>query len=93
MRAGSLFPEWQEQHAQDVILPKRILVMHAMNGKAEGKFCKTCKHLMRFKQSARWMKCSKSKITGGAGTDWKASFPACGLHDEVSGNDSNTRSS
>lgn len=83
MTKTTLFPEWQEQHAEEIALPRRIQAMRAMYGKTEGKTCKTCAHLVRYRQSATWMKCKRSKITGGAGTDWKASFPACGLFEEV----------
>ena len=79
----TLFPEWVEEHKKEFLLPRRIVVMHSMYGKADDRTCKTCKHLRRYKQSARWMKCLKAKITGGSATDWKAGFPACGLYEEV----------
>lgn len=80
----SLFREWQEQQRQKPYadLPLRIREMLAVYGETPGKTCKTCLLLKHYHQGARWMKCSKSKQTGGAGTDWRAGWPACGLYQE-----------
>ena len=40
-----------------------------------GKTCKLCKHLLRFRQGTYWFKCDLSKMTNGAGTDWRAGWP------------------
>ena len=81
---GTLFPEWLEAHKEEHALPFRIQQMLNIHGRMPGKTCKTCAHLQRYKQSARWMKCDLTKITGGTGTDWKASWPACGKYEEES---------
>lgn len=79
----SLFPEWQEAHKNDEkLLPRRINEMHALHGKLPGKKCKGCKHLERWSYSRDYIKCSKSKMTHGAGTDWRTGWPACGLYEE-----------
>lgn len=77
---GSLFPDWQAQHANDApALPKRIRDMHAVNGLTAGQTCGGCVHLVTLKRASTWHKCDQSRITGGAGTDWRKGWPACGL--------------
>jgi hypothetical protein len=75
--------EWLSEVEIKPVLPERIREMLKVYGTKEGKTCKTCKYLLRYYQSARWMKCKKSYITGGNGTDWKAGWPACGKHEEI----------
>lgn len=82
----TLFPEWQKQHEGEKALNKNIRAMQARYGPGpEGVTCKNCVHLRRFRQGARWMKCGLSRITGGAGTDWRAGWPACGRYEEANG--------
>lgn len=59
--------------------------MYVLHGKTPGKTCRGCKHLLRFKQGAKWFKCSLSKMTSSAATDWRASWPACGKYAEKEG--------
>jgi hypothetical protein len=75
----SLFPEWQAAHAVEAALPLRIRQMWQMYSKDEAHKCGQCVFLERYKQGGHWMKCGKSKQTGGTGTDWRSSWPACGL--------------
>ncbi len=63
-------------------LPKRLLDMHRLYGRAEGKLCKTCRWLGGHAHDRVWHKCTKSRVTNGAGTDWRLRWPACGLHEE-----------
>lgn len=45
----------------------------------DGETCKTCRHIYRNKMAKTYLKCSlmREHWTGGAGTDIKASAPAC----------------
>lgn len=81
---GGLFPEW---YAARVAvpgavagLPQRIQTMHKMYGAAEGKqFCSGCEFFIRHKPSkTSYFKCTLTEMTHGAGTDWRANWPACG---------------
>lgn len=79
----TLFPEWQEKQKRERVLPVRIRAMYSVYGRdLAGRCCSDCRFFLRFKQSARWSKCAKSKITGGAATDWRARWPACGLFED-----------
>lgn len=62
-------------------LPQRIQLMHRLHGKLEGKRCKTCKHFKVKRYARQYFKCAKSKITGGAATDWRKNWPACGKYE------------
>lgn len=77
--AASLFPEWVEAHAAELALPRRIRDMHRVHGLTAGQTCGDCVHLVTLKRANTWFKCEKSRITGGAGTDWRKRWPACGL--------------
>ncbi len=48
-----------------------------------GRTCRFCKHLKRYRQSTRWMKCDLRKNTHGAATDHKAKWPACGKYERA----------
>jgi hypothetical protein len=62
-------------------LPKRIQLMYARNGRVDGK-CKDCIFLRRLGGYAgTYFKCSQSKLTHGAATDWRAGWDACGLYE------------
>ena len=79
----SLFPEWVEDHKDDEkLLPKRIRAMHGLYGKTDGKTCKACIHLLRFRQGTYWHKCNLSKMTKSTASDWRAGWPACGKYEE-----------
>jgi hypothetical protein len=55
-----------------------ILTMHRMYGTSQPNTCQGCASFQRFQQGARWFKCALVDSTGGAGTDWRANWPACG---------------
>lgn len=74
----TLFPEWQEQHKDEVKFPLRLTEMHRLYGKLDGEKCKNCVHLARYRMGGSWMKCNLSKQTNSSATDWKAGWPACG---------------
>ena len=60
------------------VLPDRIETMHKVFGKNDGNKCGDCIYFVRYKQGSRWSKCSLTVQTGGTGTDWRATWPACG---------------
>ncbi len=62
--------------------PARILQLWAVYGIHGEACCKTCRHLFCHGHTRNYYKCRKSKITRGAGTDWRVSWPACGLYEE-----------
>lgn len=80
--------EWEEwlkktlEENPDLKLPLRMRVMHKMFGKTDGKRCHECKFFMRIQYAGTYFKCSRSRISGGAATDWRARWPACGLFEE-----------
>lgn len=62
--------------------PRRILDMWRLYGKNPNVHCKTCQHFLRILYHNRtYFKCEKSKLSHGAGTDWRAGWAACGLHE------------
>lgn len=78
----TLYDEWQAAHRPGR-LPEPIREMYAAHGRAPGKHCQTCRHLVRLSNGKRrrWLKCRKYPYTDRtASTDWKAGFLACGLH-------------
>jgi len=66
---------------------RRINTMHLVYGKTDGKFCKTCDHLISSKGTMYMdrvvFKCTKSKMSHGAATDWRVGWDACGLYVEA----------
>lgn len=78
----TLFPEWLEKHKNDPKQPKRLRQMHNIYGKTEGKTCGNCIYLRRYRQSATWMKCTFSRVSGSTSTDWRAGWQACGKYSE-----------
>ena len=44
----------------------------------DGKTCKTCKHLVAKRYANTYYKCALRKNTGGAGTDHRVNWTACG---------------
>ena len=81
---GTLFPDWIQKHNDDLPgLPDRIKVMLNKFGRfSPPQNCKDCRHLRRYQAGGKWMKCDLTKQTGGSGSDWKASWPACGKFEE-----------
>lgn len=74
--------DWLKEQKIISQFPERLRAMHKMYGKAEGKTCKNCKYLLRFKMGGSWMKCKLSNQTHGKATDWKAGWQACGKYEE-----------
>lgn len=72
-------PLFQLPEPEDV-LPKRIRDMHTLYGTRQHLTCKTCKHLRRFALGTAYMKCDRTTYTHSEATDWRANWPACGLH-------------
>ena len=82
---GGMFPDWYaEQLAAhpELQLPERIRKMHRMYGLSKSHTCGKCKFFLRFHQSTTWFKCDLTTFTGGAATDWRAKWPACGKWEE-----------
>jgi len=72
--------EWMDAHKADPCpLPPRIREMYRNFGRTECEKCKTCKHLLRNRMSKVYIKCTKSRMTHGPGTDWHTGWDACGL--------------
>lgn len=62
---------------------EKIEWMQMEHGFREGKTCRTCSHLQYDKyHSKTYLKCDLFGESRGEGTDWKASFPACGKWNE-----------
>lgn len=59
-----------------------IAEMHKIHGQMPGKTCGKCRFFLRFRMGSTFFKCQKSRITGGAATDWRARWTACGLFQE-----------
>ena len=66
-------------------IPRPVAIMRAYHGHGpEGAYCKTCRHLRHFRASSkRWTKCAQTTDTGGPGSDWSVSWPACALYEPV----------
>lgn len=62
-------------------LPERIKRMRREHGQApEGEQCKGCPFLRHTNgYNRRYWKCTKYRLSHGAATDWRVSWPACGL--------------
>jgi hypothetical protein len=60
-------------------LPPTLAQMHREHGVAPGKICGDCAHCYRKQLAHSYLKCGRSLITSGPGTDWRKSWPACGL--------------
>lgn len=72
-----------ELPARQAVHPQRIKAMWAIYGRLEGQRCGTCKHCLRLRYSRVYLKCARSKMTNGAGTDWRAGWAACGAYEEA----------
>ena len=77
---ATLFPDF-ETYVNT--LPERMRIMLKMYGNYPGHQCGFCAHLKRYERGGLWKKCELTVQTGGAGTDWRARWPACGRFEEV----------
>ena len=57
---------------------KKIDLMHAMFGKAEGK-CSECRHFEVHFRDVNYFKCRVYGISSSEATDWRKKYEACGL--------------
>ena len=60
-------------------LPRAISEMHLAYGAKVDRRCGDCMYFIRYHQSTRWAKCSRTRQTGGSVTEWRAHWSACGL--------------
>jgi len=81
-----LFPGFETEYVARTPLAglhPRIQAMHKRHGSTLDKTCKDCKWLIKQNGGTRdYFKCYKSNITHGAATDWRQSWPACGLYEK-----------
>ena len=62
----------------------KIEAMHQRFGTCGVFCCKTCSHLLRVIPTSRVVyKCELYGDTRGESTDWRLSYPACGMYDMV----------
>ena len=67
---------------------RKIDLMHRQFGKTEGQICRDCSNLYRRRYSRTYIKCSVYGNSCSAATDWKVSYPACGMFNkEWNGNE------
>lgn len=61
-------------------LPERIGAMYRMYGRTDGQRCGDCVHLYHIsgRGPSSYPKCDLNVDTGGPGSDWGKSWPACG---------------
>ncbi len=80
----TLFPEWQADHANDEVIPQRVITMFKRYGRGEpGKTCKNCKHFFSYRHGKRvFYKCELFGISRSEATDWRGKYPACGKYEE-----------
>lgn len=70
--------ELPEQEAQ---LPDRIRRMRREHGEGPADAtCKGCRHLVNVHMSRIYYKCRASHVSSSNTTDWRVSWPACGLY-------------
>lgn len=65
-------------------LPERIGAMYRMYGRTEGERCGDCVHFYYIsgRGGRPYPKCDLNIDTGGPGSDWGKSWPACGRYEE-----------
>ena len=61
---------------------RKIELMHYLFGTKTG-FCKDCEHFYRKQYSGTYRKCEVYGDSCGEGTDWKATYLACGLYPDM----------
>ncbi|WP_227930051.1 hypothetical protein [Eubacterium callanderi] len=64
------------------MMRRKIELMHNLFGKKTG-FCKDCGHFYLKQYSNVYQKCEVYGDSHGEGTDWKATYPACGLYPDA----------
>lgn len=57
----------------------RLRQMHLAYGESVGHKCGDCVHLKRYAKGSTWHKCTLTRQSGGRGTDWGSTWPACGM--------------
>ena len=66
---------------QEELLPARMRQMQREHGAGPpDATCKDCQHLVCVSMSRNYYKCVKSHVSGSNATDWRVSWPACGLY-------------
>ena len=71
-----LFPDLPTQP----LLAARLVVMHTLYGVQAKQRCGSCCFLEHHSGHSRtYLKCAKTRITHGPGSDWRARWSACGL--------------
>lgn len=59
---------------------RKIDLMHNLFGVKSEEICAECEHYMRYKHHDKtYRKCAIYGVTNSEASDWKASYPACGL--------------
>lgn len=66
-------------------LPGRIRGMLSTYGQTEGQRCGECAHLLAVRYSRTYYKCQRSHMSASNATDWRVSWPACGLFERRTG--------
>jgi len=61
---------------------KQLSWMHHTHRTTEGKKCGDCEHFIRKQYANVYFGCLKYGDTGGAATDWRVNWEACGLFKE-----------
>ncbi len=74
----TLFDDWLKVQKPDKKLPVRITAMYSLYGKTEGEKCGQCNHIICVVRSRTYFKCSQSRMSHGAATDWRMRWTACG---------------
>lgn len=60
------------------MIPRKIEAMHKLYGDAPGK-CANCPHFRIHRIANSYHKCTAYGVSGGASTDWRKNWKACGL--------------
>jgi len=81
---NQLFPPTDEIKCR-VKLTHAIGTMYQRHGRCTGKICGECKHFIVKKYSYRkvYFKCGHYADSASPATDFRKSFPACGLFEEI----------
>lgn len=69
--------------ASDNIPTRRLRTMHNLYGIVKGRTCGGCSNLCATGKNRVYYKCNLSKVTAGAGTDWRKKWVACGKFEDT----------